>query len=155
MTKKGLIAAICAALERDVEIQSQAAQATYDGATSEESKAEHQYDTRALEASYLAGAQARRAAETREALTRFAILEVKDFADGRPIAVGALVELDGENGSRWYFIGPCSGGLAVTHSGHSVLIITPAAPLGRALLGGEEGDTVTVGGREYEISQVL
>ncbi len=155
MTKTGLLARICDQLETDLRALSEAAQATYDGATDVEAKAENKYDTRALEASYLAGAQARRAGEAKDALLRYRTLTVADFSTGRAIAVSALVKLDCNGDESWYFLGPCSGGLKVQHEGATVMIVTPSAPLGKRLLGQEEGDSVVVGAREYEIVEVL
>ena len=133
----------------------QAAQSTYDGATSEEARAEHQYDTRALEASYLAGAQARRAGDMKDALMRYKSLAVDSFDGAKPIALTALIQLESDGSQGWYFMGPCSGGLKVEHQGETVVVITPSAPLGRMLLGRSVGDSVTVGAREYEVIEIL
>ena len=155
MTKRGLIARICEQLASQLAAISESAQAAHANATSEESKAENQYDTRALEASYLAGAQANRAAEVRASLGRYKALTTTDFSDGQAIALTALVKLESNRGSAWYFIGPSSGGLEVSHEGETVLVITPSAPLGQKLLGQEEGDEFSMGSREYEIVEVL
>ncbi len=58
-------------------ILKEAALATYEAATHEESKPENEYDTRGLEASYLAGAQAKRTAEIEELLIILKHLDVK------------------------------------------------------------------------------
>lgn len=79
MDKKKLVAAICTQLELDLETQKAAALATYEAATGEESKAENEYDTRGLEASYLAGAQAKRVGEIEELLTIYKFVELKKF----------------------------------------------------------------------------
>ncbi len=159
MTKKGLRQRICDTLSRELEALSEAARATYEGATDAESKSENKYDTRALEASYLAGAQARRAAEVRETMARYQTLTMRVFADDAPIALTALVLLDCDGTENWYFLGPCGGGIKVEHEGREVVVITPSAPLGKSLLGREIGDVVTVGGRsgsrEYEVLEVL
>ena len=64
MVDKGkLVEALVAQLQKDLEVLNQAAVATYQGAIHADSRAEDQYDTRGLEASYLAGAQAKRVAE--------------------------------------------------------------------------------------------
>lgn len=155
MTKQGLIARICEQLTGELEAISKAAQAAHANATSDESKAENQYDTRAIEASYLAGAQANRAAEVRGSLGRYKSLATADFSDGQAIALTALVKLESEQGAAWYFLGPSSGGLKVAHEGEIVLVITPSAPLGQKLLGQVEGDELAMGRREYEIVEVL
>ena len=159
MTKHGLIARIIDALERELTGLAAAARAAHDAATNEESKPENQYDTRALEASYLAGAQARRAGELHNMLTRYHNLAVRAFTDDDTIDMTALVELERDGQTRWYFIGPCGGGIKIDHDGQSVVVITPAAPLGRQLLGKEVGEEVAVRGpagvREYEVVTIL
>lgn len=150
-----LVTRIQAQLERELETLARAARAAHDAATNEQSKAEHQYDTRALEASYLAGAQARRAAEIKDMLLRYQRLQLRSFEDGDPIALTALVELDSDGQSAWYFLGPCAGGLEVEYRGRTVTVITPGSPLGRQLIDKETGDVVSVkspaGERDYEV----
>lgn len=159
MTKNGLIALIKEHLERELAGLAEAARSAHDAATNAESKPENQYDTRALEASYLAGAQARRAGELHEMLTRYHNLPVKEFDDDAIIELTALVELERDESTAWYFLGPCGGGIKVEHCGQLIVVITPAAPLGRQLVGKECGESVTVrspaGAREYEIVTVL
>lgn len=160
MTKNGLLDRIKAHLESELEGLAEAARSAHDAATDAESKAEHRYDTRALEASYLAGAQARRAGELHDMLTRYHNLAVRAFGDDSAVGLTALVELERDDGATaWYFLGPCGGGIKVQHSGQTVVVITPAAPLGQQLMGKECGDCVTVrspaGTREYEIVAIV
>src|SRR5690606_41710128 len=58
-------------LREDANAMLAAAQATREDATHEDNKAENKYDTRGLEASYLAEAQARQAEEAGIGLARF------------------------------------------------------------------------------------
>ena len=66
MDKRKIIEAIRRQLEKDLNVLKEAALIAYEAATNEESKPENEYDTRALEASYIAGAQAKRAGELEE-----------------------------------------------------------------------------------------
>lgn len=141
MNKKALVDAIVDALRAKVELHVNAARAAHAEATHEESKAEDKYDTRGLEASYLAAGQARQTAEVAAALQEFAGMFLKKFPDGEPIDLTALVELEMKKERMFYFIGPASGGLEVEHDGHTVLILTPQSPLGQQLIGRKQGDT--------------
>ncbi len=141
MNKKELVEAIVAELRGKVERHMTAARAAHAEATHEESKAEDKYDTRGLEASYLAAGQARQTAEAAAALTDFAALFLKKFPQGEPIDVSALVELETRKQRLHYFIGPSAGGLEVEHDGHTVIVLTPQAPLGQQLVGKKAGDT--------------
>ena len=148
MNKRALIKKITAKLTEELEIYFRAAQFSRAEATHESSKAESKYDTRGLEASYLARGQSRQAAEIEAAIAEFEKLPEKKFGADEPIGLGALVELgtDGEN--VFYFIGPRAGGTEVLHDKKEILVITPQSPLGEQLLGKKSGDCpqLTLGG---------
>lgn len=148
MNKRELIAAFVSQLEADLQMMKAAAQATYEAATHEESKAENEYDTRGLEASYLAGAQAKRAAEIDEALALFRSTPFSEFKPGDQVRTTALVEiaLDGKPGL--VLMMPKGGGLSTRFKDKNVQIVTPASRLGEALLGLKVGDAA-----EYEVGE--
>lgn len=158
MDKKKLIAAFTALLENDLVAAKEAARATYEAATHEESKPENEYDTRGLEASYLAGAQAKRAGEIEEVLTLFKTLEFKDFSDADTVQSTALVEVESAGKTSYFLVMPKGGGFSLKHEGRSVQIVTPSSFLGEAILGLNVGDVAEVevngGVREYEILAV-
>jgi transcription elongation GreA/GreB family factor len=141
MNKTDLLARIIAQLAAELAAITSAARATHAEATDEENKAEDKYDTRGLEASYLAHGQSKAAEEAAQAVAQFSALPVRDLAAGEPISLGALVRLEGRGGSH-YFIGPRAGGTEVDVGGDPVLVITPQSPLGRQLMGRRQGDTL-------------
>jgi transcription elongation GreA/GreB family factor len=151
MNKRDLLARIIAKLAAELEAITSAALATHAEATDEENKAEDKYDTRGLEASYLAHGQSKAAEEAAQAVAQFSALPVRDFAAGEPISLGALVLLEGRGQSR-YFIGPRAGGTEIEGDGDPVLVITPQSPLGRQLMGRKQGDSLLLdlGGRRSE-----
>lgn len=145
MNKEQLVACIVTALARDLAIAERAAQTAYEAATHEENIAENKYDTLGLEASYLATGQARRMAEIRQALTRLKDMPVRDHQSDLGIQVGDYVELETPDGSlRCLFLAPDAAGLSVRDQERSVTVITPNAPLGRALLRQAEGEEIDV-----------
>ncbi|HEY1079722.1 MAG TPA: hypothetical protein VGE46_06475 [Bdellovibrio sp.] len=158
MDKKKLIETIRAQLLKDLSVLKEAALATYEAATHEESKPENEYDTRGLEASYLAGAQAKRISEIEELLVIYKHLDLKDFGPNDKINATALVEVEFNGKHSFFFIMAKGGGLSVPFDGKTIQVITPNSPLGEAmqdlLKGGvavvETGDQV----REYEIINV-
>ena len=142
MNKVDLVQIIIQQLEDKLQVAHASTQRAIDAATDEETVPEHKYDTLALEASYLAHGQAMRVQESEEELRQYRTLVLRDFVDAR-IAVGAYVELVDENDvEKAFFIGPCSGGLTVEWQGKEVFVLTPKSPLGRALVGKEEGEEV-------------
>jgi hypothetical protein len=140
VNKAELIRGIIARLREILAAGTSAARATTAAATDPDSKAENKYDTRNLEASYLARGQAFRVAETMEALREFESLSVRTFAPGLPISEGALVTLTGAEGTLHYFLAPAAGGTEVELNGATVMVITTSSPLGAKLLKRREGD---------------
>lgn len=158
MDKKKLMALIRADLEKDLLVLKEAERTTREAATHEESKPENEYDTRALEASYLAGAQSKRIKETEELLVIFKHAEPKSFTDQDPISATALVEADLDGKRSHFFVMPKGGGIIVSIDGQKIQVVTPTSPLGEALLGLKVGDFAIIenGSQtlEYEILAV-
>src|SRR5664280_572688 len=113
MNKRAIIQKITAKLVAELEIYFRAAQFSRAEATHESNKAENKYDTRGLEASYLARGQCKQAAELEAAIAEYQKLGARKFADGDAIAVGALVELEHGGETFIYFLGPRAGGTEV------------------------------------------
>lgn len=156
--KRALIDALIEQLESELISMKEAAQATYDAATNEESKPENEYDTRGLEASYLAGAQAKRAGEIDEVLSIFRRVEIRKFGPQDPIGVTAVVETEFHGKRGWVLLMPKGGGQRLRFQGIDIQVITPHAFLGEAMVGLKAGDVaeVEVGDKlnEYEIISV-
>ncbi len=140
MNKRAVIQKIVARLTNELEIYFRAAQFSRAEATHESSKAENKYDTRGLEASYLARGQSRQASEIEAAIAEFGKLTVKKFAANEPIGLGALVELEHGGEQSFYFIGPRAGGTEISHDKKEILVITPQSPLGEQIMGKKSGD---------------
>lgn len=148
MNKRAIIKKIVAKLTGELELYFRAAQFARAEATHEQNKAENKYDTRGLEASYLARGQSRQAAELEAAITEFEKLAAKPAESGAPIGLGALIELEHSGEKTFYFLGPRAGGTEVIHDRKEILVITPQSPLGEQLMGKKQGDQpqLTFGG---------
>jgi transcription elongation GreA/GreB family factor len=158
MKKGQLIKQIIASLSESVGLLEKAARASHAEATHESSKAESKYDTRGLEAAYLAGGQARQAKEILDSIELYGALATKDFAPDEAIDLTALVELDANDTRSIYFIGPRNGGLEIEHQRKEITVITPQSPLGQNLMGKKAGQrwTAKLGGSvaKYHIVSV-
>lgn len=142
MNKRALIKKIVDRLTEELEVYFRAARASRTEATHEQSKAENKYDTRGLEASYLARGQSRQAAEIQGAIAAFEKLDVRAFGEAEPVDVGAFVELELDGETAAYFMGPRAGGTEVIYNRQEVLVITPESPLGQQLMGKKQGQTL-------------
>jgi len=131
---------ILAVLQAELASLTQAAQGSFAAATDPDSRAENKYDTRTLEASYVARGQARRVMELQEAVQAFTSLSVAPVAT--TIQLGSLVTLQAPWGEEHVFLGPFAGGTEVRLDGEEIVVITPASALGQKLVGRQIGDTV-------------
>jgi len=158
MEKGQLIKQIIASLSESLGLLEKAARASHAEATHESSKAESKYDTRGIEAAYLAGGQARQAKEILDSIEIYSALATMDFAPDAPIDLTALVELDADGTRSIYFIGPRNGGLEIEHQRKEITVITPQSPLGQNLMGKKSGQrwTAKLGGAiaKYHIVSV-
>ena len=142
--------ALHAALTRALETARAAHASAIEGATHSEAKAENDKDTRGLEQSYLARGQAQRVAELEAAASDVAAMKLRTFGEADVIAMSALVVVEDDGKPQRYFIAPGGGGTALG----DVQVVTPASPIGAALLGKRTGDVVEFRGRELEITRV-
>lgn len=146
MTKKEIIGVFIAHLEKELQILKEAARATADAATNEESRPENEYDTRALEASYLAGAQSKRVVEVMEVLNLFRTISFKEFKKGDAVEATALVDVSLDGKKNRLLMMPKGGGVNLNANGQSIQIVTPNSTLGETILGLKVGETA-----EFEV----
>lgn len=159
MNKQRLLQYIIDQLAHDQSVQFNAALTAHEASTHEENIPDNKYETLALEASYLAQGQANRAQEIKRALESYKQLSLLQFNVDSAISLTALITLAGDDGTtRQVFIGPLEGGMKVADHEGDIVVITPASPLGRDLIGKCVGDMVRIGtGRgckEFEIIAV-
>jgi transcription elongation GreA/GreB family factor len=100
----------------------------------------------ALEYGGLAKGQTRRAERARAELSTLDAFRPQPLPRGARIALGAIVEVESEDGGRTFFLAPCGAGVELTApDGDGFLsVVTTASPLGRAVLGRKVGDSVEV-----------
>ena len=158
--KEELLEQLSAVLESRVADFTRIARETARGATHEEAKPEDDKDTRALEQTYLARGQAERVAVAEHELQLFRSMKRRAWESDEPIASGALVTLTDESETeRSFLLLPLGAGLKLEKAGIPVQVITPTSPLGEALLGQAEDDSVEVfiGGarRDWDVVAVL
>lgn len=129
-------------LKSQLDRLSQAAREAHAAATDPDSKAEGKYDTRSLEASYLATGQAKQVEELAQAIRVFDGFCPPDFDMEDPIGMGALVEIDRKGESSRLLLAPAAGGLVVTMDGEDVTLLTPSSALYRGLVDRKAGDFI-------------
>ena len=145
MNKSQLLEQIIISLESVYKNAVDATNLAHETATHGETVAENKYDTFGLEASYLAHGQAKRVAECETDLAAYKKLTALEFSEQTPISLGALIYLNNSNNNEQIlFLGPTAGGLKLIFNNEKVMVITPLAPIGKALTGHLMGDEVKI-----------
>jgi len=123
-----------------------AANQAHAAAVDDQSVAETQYDTLAIEASYLAEGQSKRVNEYQQAIDAFTQLKLAlTNGNNRSINLGTLVQLSVlTKPNDWFFIGPAAGGFQMKIAGQHITVITPDSPMGKALVGKQQDDDIEV-----------
>lgn len=142
MTKSAVLTAILARLEQELEALHKGAKASFAAATDPDSKAENKYDTRTLEASYVARGQAQRVTELQEALRAFSSLQSVVTSASAGVRLGSLVGLEMGGSVDYYYIGPAEGGVEIQVDATEVMVITAGSPLGARLTGKSAGEKI-------------
>jgi transcription elongation GreA/GreB family factor len=87
-----------------------------------------------------------RSTQAREALDALDTVRLKVFRKGEPIGLGAVVEIEGDEGGKTLFLAPAGAGVELVAPGGDGFfqVVTPSSPFGRALMGKREGDLIEV-----------
>ena len=144
MNKTKLWSLLVHEIERELEVMKDSLASTTDGVTHSEAKQEGKYDTRGLEASYLAGGQQRRVVDLENTLTYFKTLKEAMVSPFETAAFGALIEVEIDNKKHFYFMSRLGGGIRVTMDDIEVQVITHESPIGSEVIGLEENDSFEI-----------
>ena len=160
MDKQKVLKQVIEQLEKNLEVLIQSAHDAKDAATHEDSKAENKYDTRGLEASYLAGAQAKRAGELRESINKLKKVELREYGEKDEIESMAIVTVENEDElQKKFFLVPIEGGAKIQHDGSTYFFVTPDSPMGQCLwnqaVGHEFEFTIKGETQTFEIINVI
>lgn len=161
MDKQTLVEQLRVRLQEALQVAERARDEAADEAREGATPAEKRDDARvALEWSHLARGQARRVAQVRSELQALATFSPAPLPRGAPVALGALVEVEDEARGVTFFLAPAGAGEELHGPGGDgfFTVVTPASPLGQAVLGRRAGDVVDarIGGerREWTITWV-
>ena len=155
--KKEIITFLIDAKKEELLLAQEAFKSTHSLVKSPELKAEGKYDTRAIEAGYLAGAQKRRVDQIRGELER--LKNFNNFGPHQRVAMGSLVEvMINERTKKQYFINISPGGREIDILGQKVVVVSPESPIGNELIGLEEFESFEVSLKDevkiYEIVSI-
>jgi transcription elongation GreA/GreB family factor len=153
--KKLIVSQLIENLELDLKGLSEVATSAKEYVTDGDVKPDGKYDTRAIEASYLAGAQEKRVEEIKLDIQMLKDLELHPSTR---IQLGSLARINFQDLDRCYFISSTAGGSILNLNGNSILVISVFSPIGNAALNLEPGDSFEVetptGSRQYLIVEI-
>lgn len=145
-------------LKEDIKNLKLAANTSKVMATDSDNKAESKWDTRAIEAGYLAGAQVARINELEQELEVLKSLNLKELNEDDEIIMGALVNLECNDQERQYFLSPITGGLLIEIENTPIMVVSVFSPIGREMLGLTIGESFELnapsGKKEYTVLKV-
>ncbi len=139
MNKGVILEALLEVMEFNLRRHHSANKSASAGATDTQSKAETKWDTCGLEASYLARGHAMQFSELATQLDALRSMPLHSYA-GKPIGVGACVEVEIGEERSFYFLAHHGGGIELKLDMGMVTVITPESPLGLAVKGKRLGD---------------
>ena len=147
--KNNIVDQVTAQLQEELTLALVAADNAHKAATDDQSVAETQYDTLAIEQSYLAEGQSRRVDEIRYAIKCLTDLPLEASLSANKVVIGSLVQMEQDLAKQqWFFIAPAAGGYrcqeTMGETSINITVITPHSPMGAALLNKVVDDDVIV-----------
>ncbi|MDA0346609.1 MAG: hypothetical protein O3C43_04570 [Verrucomicrobia bacterium] len=157
MNKINVIDKVITELKEEIALAMKAQHETFEAATDEDAYSDGKYDTRSLEASYLASGQAQIIKELGDALQAFKLLRTQQFIQPptQRANLGSLLEIKSDNTSAWYLLGSGGGGMEVIVENLPILVLTLHSPLGQKVVNKQVGDSVTLPDGEGIIVQII
>ena len=144
--KRELINKIVNHLTTELDSLINAANNAHLAAIDEQSIAETQYDTLAIEQSYLAQGQSRRVKELQQAILSCKNMPLHESPKPnslKPVALASLVQLAQDQAVKsWFFIAPAAAGYRTQIAELNITVITPQSPMGKVLMGKQIDDDV-------------
>lgn len=141
--KKSILEQLLAKLNNELVEIERAASAAHDLATSSDLKSEGKYDTRAIEAAYLAGAQSKRVEEIKLDIQMLEDLDI-NLPPSKQLQLGSLALLSCNGQEKNYFLSSTSGGTMLFLNDQPILVISVFSPIGDAALGLGVGESFEV-----------
>lgn len=158
MDKRLIIEKLVHNVKRDLELATDAQESSSSFKFESDMKQESKYDTRSIEAGYLAQGQAKRVEELKLELKLIEEIPLHSFSPDDEIAVGALLDIELNKRKKLYFLSTTAGGTVLDINGEIVLVISVFSPIGSSVMGLKVGDDFELetqaGVREYKIRSV-
>jgi transcription elongation GreA/GreB family factor len=147
MDKQFLVDQLAERLRESAHVARKAGDAAAEEARAGATPAEKREDGRvAMEYAGLARGQKERAARAAAEVSVLETFRPRPLPARAPIALGAIVEVEDGSQGRTFFLAPVGAGVELTGPGGDgyLSVVTPASPVGKAVMGRRMGDTIEV-----------
>ena len=144
MDKAQFFQCLLSTLRQEVHNAVNAAKDAAEYATNEESRAQSQWDTQGLEASYLAAGQASQARQWADAIENLQSEREDLLKSNSNVCLGALFSCSFGDYVEYFFFAGTAGGQSILLDGQEVTVITAQSPLAGRLIGLKAGDTFSM-----------
>ena len=144
MDKAQFFQCLLSTLRQEVHNAVNAAKDAAEYATNEESRAQSQWDTQGLEASYLAAGQASQARQWADAIENLQSEREDLLKSNSNVCLGALFSCSFGDSVEYFFFAGTAGGQSILLDGQEVTVITAQSPLAGRLIGLKAGDTFSM-----------
>ena len=148
-----LVSFICSA-ESQLDLFRKSHANAVEGTVHGESRQEGKYDTRAIEAGYLAAAQSKRIAEIESQLSVLKKLQNK-LTDSSVVETNALVHVKKRDITFWYFLLPVFGGEKIASGEAEIQILGPKTRLGQKIAGLTIGDEFEIDDAGEHVGEII
>lgn len=132
--KPQILALVLQQLAKELTNCIEAANNAHLAAVDDQSVAETQYDTLAIESAYLAEGQSRRLIELKKTIEQLTNFSFPVVNNEQPIKLGALIQFEDSPQNHWLLMSPTAGGYKVMLAESTITLVTPQSPLGKAIL---------------------
>lgn len=130
--KAKLIEQVITQLESDLAGLKKAAAETHAVTSDDENKQESKYDTRSIEASYLADAQTSQALAIQESIFKIRNLSLTE--DPETAILGSIVILSSDHQDHQFLLLPAGGGIILEYENQPLTVVTPDSPIGKSII---------------------
>lgn len=130
--KHKLIEQVIAKLESDLAGLKKAAAETHAITSHDENKQEGKYDTRSIEASYLADAQTSQALTIQESILKIRNITLID--EPETAILGSIVILSSDHQDHQFLLLPAGGGITLEYENQPLTTVTPDSPIGKSII---------------------
>ena len=147
MDKQFLVEQLTARLRESGHLARKAGDAAAEEARAGATPAEKREDSRvAQEYAGLARGQKERASRAAAEVSLLETFRPRPLPSRAPISLGAIVEVEDGTQGRTFFLAPVGAGVELSGPGGDgfLSVVTPASPVGKAVLGRRVGDTIEV-----------